>query len=277
MNGFLWLLVRRESARTATDQSDCSNGFDAWYAVAIIVQTLVRCAMLHRSNQLTCTTTLRQSCQQTNKHIMHRLIPPKSALLQNHSRVVIAYADVNIIIIRTPSHPSSSLSLAIYHHNGQQHQERYITHYLPKRCLLKRSQRRQSVPSWRCNDHHRWMRSSSFSILQVRMLIRMWEIRNWIQIFPHRLHIEICNYANCCSSSSSSSTSYFLLAKRAFATNQQSTALRELWIMQSPQNIMSYKCAKFALAVVAAMIPFGWMVCARILYWMAWQYQNILQ
>lgn len=37
--------------------------------------------------------------------------------------------------------------------------------------------------------------------------------------------------------------------------------------MQSPQNIMSYKCAKFALAVVAAMIPFGWMVCARILYW----------
>lgn len=47
--------------------------------------------------------------------------------------------------------------------------------------------------------------------------------------------------------------------------------------MQSPQNIMSYKCAKFALAVVAAMIPFGWMLCARILYWPAWQYQNILQ
>lgn len=142
MNGFLWLLVRRESARTATDQSDCSNGFDAWYAVAIIVQTLVRCAMLHRSNQLTCTTTLRQSCQQTNKHIMHRLIPPKSALLQNHSRVVIAYADVNIIIIRTPSHPSSSLSLAIYHH-GQQHQERYIT--LPAQEVFAKAQPQKTV------------------------------------------------------------------------------------------------------------------------------------
>lgn len=172
-----------------------------------------------------------------------RLVSKKLLLLHNLSLVVIAYAGISIIWKSA--------------HNKVNEQA--------KNCLPKGLQEvftqdatraiytSQSSPP----DHHfnRWMMIASIVVcLQNKykstVLLRMWEICNWIQIYPHRLHRDFVIMQSIVSLAClPHGTSILPISD---IQDNRGVSRGELWIMQVqlPRNIMSNTCAKFALAVI---------------------------